>query len=275
MTDTDVEAIEIRLLLEAIHARYGYDLRGYAQSSMRRRVLNALRRSSLANLGELQHRLLHDRECFAEVLDQLTVHVTEPFRDPESLRAFRVRVVPLLRTYPFLKVWHAGCATGEEVYSSAILLTEEGLYARTQIHATDLSQRALEQAKDGVYAASSLPLFARNHEDSSGTSDLSTYLTTAYDHVAIRESLRQNIHFFHHDLVTDHVFGEMHVIFCKNVLIYFGRELRERVLRKLAESLCPGGFLCLGNAERLTRATPTEAAFKPFAAQHRIYRYEP
>ena len=164
----DPESIEVRLLLEAMHARYGYDLRDYAPTSMRRRVLAALRGSGHQNLGELQHRILDDRECFSEVFDQLTVRVTEPFRDPDSFRAFRTRVVPLLRTYPFLKVWHAGCATGEEAYSAAMLLTDEGLYDRTQIYATDLSQRALEQAKEGVYSARALPLFERNHLASGG-----------------------------------------------------------------------------------------------------------
>jgi chemotaxis protein methyltransferase CheR len=272
---SEVEAIEIRLLLEAIHARYGYDLRDYASASMRRRVLAALGRSGLQNLGELQHRLLHDRECFSDVLDQLTVRVSELFRDPELFQVFRARVVPLLRTYPFLKVWHAGCASGEEAYASAILLTEEGLYDRTQIYATDLSQRALQQAKEGVYPLTSLPSFEDNHRASGARTDLGTYLTAAYEHIAMREAVRKNILFFHHDLVSDHVFGEMHVVFCKNVLIYFGRELRERVLRKLAESLCPGGFLCLGNAERLTRSTPTEKSFTPFSVEERIYRYEP
>lgn len=271
----DVEGIEVRLLLEAIHARYGYDMRDYAPTSMRRRVLAALGASRCSSLGEMQSRVLHDREFFASVLDHLTVRVSELFRDPEAFLALRTRVVPLLRTYPFLKVWHAGCATGEEAYAGALLLTEEGLYDRTQIYATDLSPRALEQAKDGVYPASVLTTFERNHTAAGGTTKLSEHLTAAYERVAMTEALRKNILFFHHDLVSDHVFGEMNVIFCKNVLIYFGRELRERVLKKLAESLCPGGFLCLGNAERLTGTTPAERLFTPFAAEHRIYRYEP
>ncbi|MBX3203910.1 MAG: protein-glutamate O-methyltransferase CheR [Labilithrix sp.] len=271
----DVEGIEVRLLLEAIHARYGYDLRDYAAPSMRRRVLATLATSGLPHLGELQHRVLHDRERFTELLEQLTVRVSDLFRDPPSFRAFRARVVPLLRTYPFLKLWHAGCAGGEEAYASAILMTEEGLYERCQLYATDLSQEALRHAKEGVYPASALPAFEKNHRASGATTDLSGFVTAAYDHISMRESLRKNILFFHHDLVSDHVFGEMHVVFCKNVLIYFGRDLRDRVLQKLAQSLCPGGFLCLGSAERLTGATPTERAFTPFSADERIYRYEP
>ncbi|MBX3259147.1 MAG: protein-glutamate O-methyltransferase CheR [Labilithrix sp.] len=271
----DVESIEIRLLLEAVHARYGYDLRDYAAASMRRRVLAALASSGLPHLAELQHRVLHDRECFSDLLERLTVRVSELFRDPASFHAFRARVVPLLRTYPFLKIWHAGCATGQEAYTSAILLTEEGLYERAQLYATDLSQRALRDAKEAVYPATALPVFEQNHRASGATTDLADHITAAYDHISIRESLRKNILFFHHDLVSDHVFGEMHVVFCKNVLIYFGRELRERVLQKLAQSLRPGGFLCLGTAERLTGATATEKTFTPFSAEARIYRYEP
>ena len=271
----DVEAIEIRLFLEAIHTRYGYDMRGYAPASMRRRVLAALSASRASSLGELQHRLLYDRECFSDVLGHLTVRVSEPFRDPDVFRELRARVVPVLRTYPFLKVWHAGCATGEEAYSWAILLTEEGLSGRAQIYATDVSQHALQQAKEGVYPVSALAAFRDNHVASGGTTELSSYVTAAYDHLAMCETLRKSIHFFHHDLVSDHVFGEMHVIFCRNVLIYFGRELRERVLEKLAASLRPGGFLCLGTAERLTGATKAERAFTPFASDHHIYRYEP
>jgi chemotaxis protein methyltransferase CheR len=272
---SELEDIEIRLLLEAIHARYGYDLRDYAAASMRRRVRSALTRSGRKNLGHLQHDVLYDRECFADVLDQLTVRVSTLFREPSSFKAFRTRVVPLLRTYPLLKLWHAGCATGEEAYSSAIVLTEEGLFDRAQIYATDLSQRALHQAKEGIYPTSLVADFEQNHADSGATSQLSAYVTTAYDHVAIRETLRKGVHFFHHDLVMDHVFGEMNVVFCKNVLIYFGRDLRERVLQKLAQSLRPGGFLCLGNAERLTGSTATEKTFAPFCAEERIYRYEP
>jgi len=273
-SDESVEAIEVRLLLEAIHARWGYDFRDYAASSMHRRVLAALAASGLPHLGELQHRVLHDRAAFSDLLDRITVRVSEMFRDPAFYRALRDRVVPLLRTYPILRLWNAGCATGQEAYTTAILLIEEGLYERSQIYATDLSQRALEQAKEGVYPASDLPAFRTNHAGSGGTSDLASHVTVAYDHIAMREHVRKNIHFFHHDLVSDHVFGEMHVVFCRNVLIYFGRKLRGRVLEKLAQSLCPGGFLCLGDSERLGDSD-VERRFKPFVAERAIYRYEP
>ena len=269
----DVEAIEIRLLLEAIHAKYGYDLRGYSPASMRRRVLAALVKSGLGTLSELQHALLHAPDSFATLLDGLTVHVSEMFRDPVFYRTLRSCVMPILRTYPLLKIWHAGCATGEEVYATAIVLQEEGLYDRSQIYATDLSPQALEQAKQGAYLATQLQTCSENYAKSGGTSSFGDYYTAAYDQFAMKESLRRNVLFFQHDLVSDHVFGEMHVVFCRNVLIYFGPDLRDEVLGKFSESLCPGGFLCLGASERLARSAK-ERAFADFAPAERIYRYK-
>jgi chemotaxis protein methyltransferase CheR len=273
-----VDPIEVRLFLEAIYAKYGYDLRGYAPASMRRRVLAALAKSGLDNLGELQHRILHDSALFASVLEDLTVRVSEMFRDPIFYRSFRARVVPLLRTYPLLKIWHAGCASGEEAYAMAIVLTEEGLYDRAQIYATDMSPQALEQAKQGVYSVEHLQTFRENYESSGGQKSLDAYYTAAYGRIALRESLRKNILFFQHNLATDHVFGEMHVICCRNVLLYFGTALRDLVLRKLADSICMGGFLCLGLSERLpltlsfTRGGAV-TRFGEFAPLERIYRY--
>jgi chemotaxis protein methyltransferase CheR len=272
-TSDEAEAIEVRLLLEAIHAKYGYDLRDYAPTSIRRRVLAALAKSGLEHLGELQHRVLSDPEFFSVVLEDLTVRVTDMFRDPNFYRAFRSRVVPILRTYPLLRMWHGGCSTGEEVYASAILLMEEGLYDRTQIYATDLSQQALAQAKLGFYPAANVSAFAENYDNSGGASSLSNYYTEAYGQIAMKESLRKHVLFFQHNLVSDHVFGEMQVIFCRNVLIYFADDLKQRVLRKFAESLCPGGFLCLGGAERIARSGGQETLVE-FAAEERIYRYQ-
>ena len=269
------ESIEIQLFLEGIHARYGYDLREYARPSMHRRVMAALAASGAPHLGELLHRVLHDRELFAEVLERLTVRVSELFRDPSFFQAYRTTVIPLLRTYPMLKIWHAGCATGEEAYSSAILLREEGLYERTQIYATDLSPRALQHAKDGVYPVSILPSLTTNHEQSGGKQPIEDHVTEAYGQIAIREPLKKNILFFQHDLVTDHVFGEMHVVFCRNVLFYFGGELRQRVVRKLAQSLIPGGFMCLGTSERPPDAVPALKRFGGDRGDLCIYRYEP
>lgn len=272
--EDEIEALEIRLLLEAIWARWGFDLRDYAAPSMRRRVRAVLAATGDAHLGQLQHRVLHDRDLFGDVIERLTVQVTELFRDPSVYAELRARVVPLLRTYPVLKVWHAGCSTGEEAYATAILLAEEGLGPRTQLYATDLSHRAIEHAKEGVYPAANLVAFARNHVQSGARSDIGDWLTAAYGSVAMRESVRSRILFFQHDLVSDQVFGEMNLVCCRNVLIYFNAELRARVLRKIADSLCPGGFLAVGSSERLS-AADAALGFKSFSEPHRIYRYEP
>jgi len=265
------ESIEVRLLLEGIYARYGYDLRGYADASMQRRVRAVLARMGIARISELQHRVLREPETFSYVLGNLAVCVSELFRDPESYRLLRERVIPVLRTYPLLKIWLAGCASGEEAYSMAILLMEEGLYERTQIYATDLNAEALERAKAGVYSIEALRAFAESYRRAGGTSDISRYCTAAYDGVAMADALRRNILFFQHDLVCDHAFGEMNVIFCRNVFIYFGSELRTRVLDKLADSLRSGGYLCLGRSERIGRSH--EQTFAQLTPSEAIYRY--
>jgi chemotaxis protein methyltransferase CheR len=267
----DIEDLEIRLLLEAIVARYGLDLRGYQRAPMRRRIRTALLKSGAANLGELQHRVLSDPQAFAAVLEDLTVQVSEMFRDPSFYQRFRAEVIPVLRTYPEIKIWHAGCASGEEVYTSAILLHEAGLYHRTQIYATDLSAAALARAKEGVYPADRVATFARNYAAAGGAASFDGYYALAYDRIAVKEPLRRNVVFFQHDLVSDHTFGEMQVIFCRNVLIYFGAELRARVLGKFGQGLCHGGFLCLGDSERLDPAA--DATFAALPGGARIYRH--
>jgi chemotaxis protein methyltransferase CheR len=269
----EAEEIEARLFLEAIYVRYDYDLRGYAAAPMRRRLAAALARSGLPHLGELQHRVLHDQRFFADVLHDLTVPVSELFRDPGFYRCFRARVVPVLRTYPLLRIWHAGCASGEEAYTSAIVFKEEGLYERSQIYATDLSPQSVESAKTGVYSADRLGAFQENYEQAAGQASLSNYYTTAYDRIAMNEHLRRSMLFFQHNLVSDHVFGEMHVIFCRNVLMYFGHDLRQQVLAKFRQSLCVGGFLCLGDSEQLSPAD-LQNEFSEFSACDRIYRFK-
>src|SRR6185503_2397068 len=194
------------------------------------------------------------------------------FRDPGFFRMLRDRVVPMLRTYPRLNIWVSGCATGEEAYSIAMLLIEEGLYDRCHIYATDLSARTLARAAEGVFPATLCGPLAANHAASGGTADVSRYYTRAYDRIALHDEVRRNISFFHHDLVGDHVFAEVDVVLCRNVLIYFGRELKHRVVRKLADSLRPGGFLCLGASEHLSREART--MFTDFAPEQRIYRRE-
>ena len=270
VAEESVEELEIRLLLEAIHAKYGYDLRDYTADSMRRRVLGALAKSGFAHLGELQHALLKDPNFFAQVLNDLTVRVSDMFRTPAVYRAFRARVVPILRSYPLLRIWHAGCATGEEAYSSAIVLSEAGLYDRVQIYATDMSSEAIEQAKHGLYRADRLDAFEANYLAAGGDGSFSRHATVAYDRIAMAEGLRRNILFFHHNLVSDQAFGEMHVIFCRNVFIYFGKALRERVLDTFVSSLCAGGFLCLGESEHLS--PHSDRRFVDFAPAERIFR---
>lgn len=269
-TEVETEELEIRLLLQAIHAQYGYRFQDYAETSMRRRVKAALARSGLRHFGELQHKLLIDPDFFASMLDDLTVRVSEGFRDPSFYRAFRETVVPILHTYPLLKIWHAGCASGEEVYTMAILLSEENLYERTQIYATDVSTKALEIARDGVYSEADAQKFAANHQQSGGKGQFDTYYSSAYGRIAVRENLRRNIVFFQHDLSSDHALGEMHLVFCRNVLIYFGNGLRSRALGLFRGCLERGGFLCLGRSERLP--PDSSAGFSEFSPTERIYR---
>jgi chemotaxis protein methyltransferase CheR len=270
MSTPETEAIEVRLVLEAIFAKYGYDLRGYQIESMTRRVRAALAKSGIAHLGEFQHRLLSDSGFFSMVLEDLTVHVSEMFRDAPFYRVFRERVLPALRTYPEIKIWHAGCASGEEVYATAIVLCEEKLYDRAQIYATDVSAGALERAREGVYSAAKARSFAKAYAEAGGTRRFEDYTVSAYERIRVHERLRRNVVFFHHNLVSDHALGEMHVIFCRNVLIYFGPSLRDRVLGMLKGGLRRGGFLCLGSGESLPAAFGD--FFAPFVPAHRIYQ---
>jgi chemotaxis protein methyltransferase CheR len=267
----EVAALEIRLFLAAIYERYGYDLRDYGTRSMTRRVQVALAKSGASDLGALQHRVLTEPSVFARVLADLTVQVSELFRDPDFYRALRECVLPVLRTYPVLNIWHAGCSTGEEAYSTAVLLHEAGLLDRCQIYATDLSVSALYRAKQGVYLTSAdLGAETDRYQRAGGAETLAGHATVAYGQIAFHEALRRRILFFQHDLVSDYVFAEMHVVFCRNVLIYFGPDLRARVLGKLKKTLCRGGFLCLGASERLSPAHRT--GFAELAAHEHIYR---
>ncbi len=269
----DSKRIEVRLFLQAVYERYGYDLREYAAGPLGRRLTTVLAKRGVPHLGELQHRILADPAFFQQVLDDLTINVTEMFRDPGFYRSFRQDIIPVLRTYPLLKIWHAGCSTGEEVFGCAILLLEAGLYERSQIYATDLSARVLAQAREGIFPADRLASFTANYQESGGAATFSDYTTSAYQEFAMRDAVRKNIVFFQHNLVSDHVFGEMHVVFCRNVLFYFGNALRRQVLRKFSQSLVPGGFLCLGSSERLDPAT-RDPEFVEVPHTERIYRSE-
>jgi two-component system, sensor histidine kinase and response regulator len=262
----------VTALLQALADRYGYDLRQYRFESVRRRVLAARARLGAADVAELQTRLLADPQLFATVVDHLTVQVSDMFRDALPYQILRQQLVPLLRTYPHIKIWHAGCASGEEVWSTAIVLAEEGLLERAQIYATDLSAGAVARAREAIYPAARLPQFARGYRAGGGSRAFEDYFTVAYDHAAIQGWLRRNVCFFQHDLGSDQALGEMQVIFCRNVLIYFGPELRQRVLDKLRSGLAHGGFLCLGSSETLTLPTSREE-FRELVAGSRMYRY--
>lgn len=266
----EVDRIELRLLLEGVRARYGYDFRNYAVESVARRVDLARQKVGAPNLGDLLHQALNDETVFRVLLSQLTVQVTEMFRDPQFYAAFRREVVPLLRTYPEIKIWHAGCASGEEVYASAILLMEEDLYDRSQIYGTDIDQGAIDRATIGIYDDARLQDFSENYRLAGGRRELSDYVTHRYSHFSVDQRLRSNVVFFQHDLTCDHALGEMTVIFCRNVVIYFNEVLRERVFAMLGQGLRGGGFLCLGASE--TVPPGQRGQFVEFVANARIWR---
>lgn len=245
------ERIEIALLLEAVYLKYGYDFRNYARASIRRRIRKRLAESGLSTIAEMQHRVIHDLRFFETLLLDLTISVTEMFRDPPFFRALREVVLPALREQAFLKIWHAGCATGEEVYSLAILLMEEKMNHQARIYATDANETVLQAARKGVYPISRMKAYTRNYQLAGGKGAFSDYYTCRYDHVILSAALKRNIVFADHNLVTDGVFGEMDLILCRNVLIYFNSDLQERVIRLFRDSLRPGGFLCLGTKETL------------------------
>jgi chemotaxis protein methyltransferase CheR len=263
--------IEFQLLIEAIYHLYHYDFRGYAPASLRRRMRTALGRFRCESVSQLQDRVMHDPKIFPALLDLLTVQVSEMFRDPSYFRALREQVVPFLRTYPSLKVWVAGCSSGEEAYSLAILLREEGLLSRTLIYATDINPHTLQRAEGGIYSIDRIAGFTINHRESGGTSSLCDYYTAAYGRAIFDKSLKDHIVFSDHSLATDSVFAEVHLVSCRNVLIYFDRELQDRALGLFRDSLCRHGFLGIGSKESL-RFSSVAGAFQTFVAQDRIYQ---
>lgn len=268
---TDLETIEFDLLLEAIHRRYGYDFRAYARASIERRIRLFLSAAGCASVGEMIPRVLHEPAFFSRLLPYFSIPVTEMFRDPWVYRAVREQVVPLLRTWPHVKVWHAGCATGEEVYSLAILLKEEGLYERATIYATDFSDGALDQARAGTYDIDKLQEATRNYQQAGGKTSLADYYHAAYGAAAMDPALRERIVFASHNLASDSVFGEMHLVFCRNVMIYFNRALQDRALGLFAESLVHGGFLCLGTKEDL-QFSAVKGSFEVVDPKARLYK---
>ncbi|MCK5719718.1 MAG: protein-glutamate O-methyltransferase CheR [Thiomargarita sp.] len=269
--DIETQNIELQLLLQAIYVKYGYDFRNYAKASIKRRVQHRLVKEGLDTVSAMQHKLLYDVSFFERLLLDLSINVTEMFRDPSFYLALRKSVVAKLKQHPFLKIWHAGCSTGEEVYSTAILLKEEGLYDRTQIYATDMNEIVLKQAKDGIFNISKLKQYTANYQKAGGLESFSNYYMAHYDHVVMDKSLKKNILFSDHNLATDSVFGEMNLIMCRNVLIYFNRDLQNRVLQLFYDSLCGDGFLCLGSKESIRFSDHTDT-FEDVVREERIYR---
>lgn len=265
------ENIEIELFLQTIFMKYGYDFRNYGKAHIKRRIRHRISVSGFQTVCDMIHKLLYDPVFYQEVLQDLSITVTEMFRDPTFYQAIRTEVVPLLKTYPFIKIWHAGCATGEEVYSMAILLREEGLLKRTQIYATDFNQLALQKARSGIFPIERIKEFTQNYQKSGGKASFSDYYNARYESVILNESLKENIVFADHNLVTDGVFGEMNMIVCRNVMIYFDKELQNKVIRLFYESLIPGGFLCLGSKESL-RFSEHSDKFDHTSEKEKIYR---
>lgn len=266
-----VEDIEIELLLEALYQHYHYDFRHYARASIKRRLAQARVQFGYASISAMQADVLRDATLLPRLLDFLTVQVSEMFRDPSYFRALREKVVPHLRTYPSLKVWVAGCSNGEELYSLAILFHEEGLLRKTMFYATDINPAALKAAQAGIYPLDRIRLFTENHQQSGGRSSLSDYYTADYGRAVFDKMLRAQVVFSDHSLVTDAAFGEMHLISCRNVLIYFDRALQDRAVGLFRDSLARRGFLGIGSKESLRFSTHADA-FTEFVREEKIYQ---
>jgi chemotaxis protein methyltransferase CheR len=271
LVNLPVHDIEIRLLVQAIHLRYGHDFRDYAFASLKRRVLQAQQRMGADTISALQERVLHDPDMFAQMLQYLTVPVSEMFRDPAYFLALRRHVVPVLRTYPSLKIWVAGCSTGEEPYSLAILLQEEGLLERTILYATDINHASLEKARQGIFSLDQMQAFTRNYQRAGGLRSFSDYYTAAYGGALFDRMLRDSITFADHSLATDAVFSETQLVSCRNVLIYFNRSLQDRALGLFHESLTRRGFLGLGSKETLDFSAYANR-FETVSRPDRLYR---
>lgn len=271
MKKTDIENMEITLLLEAMFMRFGYDFRHYSRASIERRVRQFQGKSGGSRISEMIPKLFYDESFFEVFVREFSITVTDMFRDPFVYLSIRKNVVPILKTYPFVKIWHAGCATGEEAYSLAIVLKEEGVYDRTTLFATDFNDAALDVAKKGIYALDDARKFTANYQAAGGRSSFSEYYHARYQAMALNKALAENITFANHNLVTDSVFGEMHLIICRNVLIYFDKALQDRVLNLFCDSLVHGGILCLGTKESLKFSTVGNR-FQTIDEDARIYR---
>lgn len=270
MTEIESEKIEIELLLEAIYRKYGYDFRNYAKASIKRRILHHCALSGLKTISELQHRILYNVKFFEALLMDFSINVTEMFRDPSFFRALRESVLPVFSGMSHIKLWHAGCATGEEVYSVAILLKEEGLLDNTQIYATDFNEQIIKKAKEGIYPVEKIKEYTANYQKAGGNRSFADYYTAGYEYAVMNKDLRTNVIFADHNLVTDASFGEMDIIICRNVLIYFDRKLQDMAISLFRDSMPDGGFLCLGSKESL-RFSKYSTDFEELMGDERIY----
>jgi chemotaxis protein methyltransferase CheR len=271
MVKPKLEDIEFQLLVEGIYRHYGYDFREYAPTSLKRRILNFVQAEHLNSISGLQEKVLHDRDAMGRLMLAILVHVTEMFRDPSFYLAFRRRVVPVLRSYPYIRIWHAGCSTGEEVYSLAILLQEENLYNRCRIYATDMNDFVLRKAKSGRVPMQLMRDFTRNYVRAGGKKAFSEYYAAKDDVAIFKPELMENITFSRHNLVMDKSFNEFHIIFCRNVLIYFNRSLQAHVHNLLYDSLTVSGMLALGHSE-MVRFSPHENDYEPFELSEKLFR---
>lgn len=267
----NVEDIEISLLLEGLYRVHGFDFRDYSRASIKRRIYELLRAEKLDTVSAFQNKILHDDGCLERFLLGVSVHATSMFRDPSFYLTFRKRVVPLLRTYPTVQIWIAGCSTGEEVYSLAILLEEERLYGKCRIYATDISQAVLRRAREGIFPLAAMRDYTTNYHQAGGTNEFSDYYTAQYDSVMFSSALRNNVLFSEHNLATDGSFNEFQVILCRNVMIYFNKDLQARVHNLLYDSLSMFGVFGLGNKESL-KFTPRAAFYKHLNEKDKLYR---
>lgn len=266
-----LEDIEIGLLLEGLYRAHGFDFRDYSRASIKRRILELMRAEKLDTVSSFQNKVLHDSGCLNRFLLGLSVHATEMFRDPSFYLTFRKRVVPLLRTYPTVQIWVAGCSTGEEVYSLAILLQEERLYQKCRIYATDISQAVLRRARDGIFPLAAMKEYTANYHKAGGANDFSDYYTARYDSVIFSSALKSNVVFSEHNLATDGSFNEFQVIMCRNVMIYFNKDLQARVHNLLYDSLSMFGVFGLGNKESL-KFTPRAESYEHLNGTDKLYR---
>lgn len=271
MQQSDVEAIEIDLMLEAVLRVYGYDFRHYARASLKRRVSGFLNETQFSNYSQLQEALIRNEDLFNQFLLVMSITVTEMFRDPHFYKAVIQNIFPILKTYPYIKIWHAGCASGEEVYSLAILLHEAGYLDKATIYATDFNNAAIKKARDGIYPVDEIKQYAKNYLAAGGAGCLADYYSSDYGAVKMAGFLKKRITWANHNLVTDKVFGEMNVILCRNVLIYFNSELQDHVFKLFRDSLCHRGYLCLGTKETLNYSTVNKQ-FEIVAEKEKIYR---